>query len=465
MTLLSTVSRFNRRSFLLGSGTLALMPASAMRALGQVPTSGAADVVIIGAGAAGLAAARRIAATGSSYALLEASGRVGGRAVTDHGLFGMPFDLGAFRLHGGRANTVTALGFEAGADLTPAPRAARLVVEGREANDAQYEDFVAALRRGVRIVAAAGDAGRDLPASRLLPDLGSFGASVNFVMGPYTCAKDLDEVSAVDFSRAEEREDDMICRTGVGDLVASLAAPVKVQFETEVHTIDLRARLVRIGTNRGTLTCRAVILAFPPSLILAGKVRILPGLSARYRGAVERVTLGAYDHIAFLLPGNPLRLQDDERVHVKASGPRTFCLVGRMGGSDLHMLEVGGRFAADLAAGPPEAGAVFVQEAMTREFGAAVAARVGKVHHTRWTREPLALGAFSCALPGAGNLRRAFTEVVSGRLMFAGEHASETAWGTVHGAWASGERAAVQALRVIGAPLPDSSMRQTRSGG
>lgn len=442
----------SRRAVLAGAASLALAPWGAARALGQVPSSGAVDVVIVGAGVAGIAAARRIAAAGRTYALLEAGKRVGGRAVTDTSIFGVPFDLGAHWLHGGEANPLVAWGTAQGLDLYPAPHGARLYVNGREAKEGDYEDFVAAVRRGERAIVAAGDAGRDLPAARVLPDLGEWGPSASFVMGPFTCAKDLDQVSTVDFSRADEREDDVFCRAGVGALVAALAQPLSVRLETPVTSIDLGGRLAQVSTARGTVSGRAVILAIPPSLIAAGKVRISPSLAPRYRSAVERITLGAYDHIAFLLPGNPLRLQPDETVHVKAQDARTFALVGRMGGSDLHMLEVGGKLAAELAAGPPQAGTAFLKEALTRSFGGDVAARVGKVHHTRWTRDPLALGAFSCALPGAGNLRRAFTETVSGKLLFAGEHASETQWGTVHGAFASGERAAGQALRILGVP-------------
>ncbi|MEP9365996.1 NAD(P)/FAD-dependent oxidoreductase [Xanthobacter sp. VNH20] len=439
-----------RRTFIAGASALAVAPLGAARALGQVPASGQVDVVIVGAGAAGISAARKVAAAGRSYALIEASKRVGGRAFTDTSLFGVPFDRGAHWLHAPDNNPLAELGTQAGFDLYAPPQGARLYIKGREASQSDYEDFVSAVRRGERAIGAAGDAGRDFAASRVLPDLGIWGPSAAFVAGPFSCAKDLDQVSSVDFSRSEERGEDLFCRQGYGALVAKMAEGLSVRFETTAASVDMGGRLVQVSTNKGTLSGRAVILAVPPSLLLAGKIRVNPGLPLRYRSAVERITLGAYDHIAFELPGNPLRLSPDETVHVKADGPRTFALVARMGGTDLHMLEVGGKFAQDLADGPATSGAAFLKEALTREFGADIAARVGKVHHTRWTKEPLALGAFSCALPGSGNLRRAFTEVVNGRLMFAGEHAHETLWGTVNGAWLSGERAATQALRVLG---------------
>lgn len=433
-----------RRAFLTGAAALPLAGLGAARALGQ--TSGPVDVVIVGAGAAGIAAARKVAAAGLTYALLEATTRPGGRAVTDTALFGRPVDLGAFRLYDAASNPLVTLGTQAGAPLYAAPDAARLYIKGREAGEGDYEDFVAALRQGERAIGAAGDAARDLPAARVMPDLGPWRQTVGFVLGPHTCARDLDQVSTVDFSRAEPRDAGVLIRSGVGAFLSSLAAPLAVRFDTAATSIDLGPRLAQVGTRKGNVLGRFCILATPPSMITSGKLRI--ALPTRYRGAVEKITLGAYDHILFEWPGNPLGLPDDETLQIQAD-TRPFALVARLGGTDLHVMEVGGSLAADLAAGPPQAGASFLKEALTRTFGATLASKVGKVHHTRWSREPFALGAWSCALPGAGNLRRAFTEVVNGRLAFAGEHAHETLWGTLHGAWASGERAADQAIRAL----------------
>lgn len=443
-------SRLSRRAVLAGGATLALAPLAfgATRALGQ---QSEADVIIIGAGAAGISAARRVAEAGRSYVLIEASNRVGGRTITDTALFGVPYDLGAARLNMPAARPMAAYGRAEGLDITRAPEGGRLYLNGREARDTDYEAFISTVRRAERAIGAAGDAGRDMAAARALPDLGPWGPSARFVVGPLDCAKELDQVSTVDFARAEEREGEEICRQGIGTLVAQLARPLTVRLETVARSVDLSGRLVTVQTSKGNLLGRTVILAVPPSVIASGKLRILPNLAPRYRTAVEKITLGAYDHIAFRLPRNPAGLAADETLYFKAEGPRAYMMRARIGGTDLYTLDVAGDTAQGLADGPPEAAAAFAREALTREFGADAAAKIGKVHATRWTREPWALGAFSCALPGYGNMRRAFIETVAGRMVFAGEHAHETLWGTVGGAWLSGERAARQALGLIGA--------------
>lgn len=435
--------RLSRRAVLAAGAGLAVSSLASPKALGQ---GAEVDVIIVGAGAAGLAAARRIAAAGRTYALIEASNRVGGRAVTDLGTFGVPFDRGASRLYLPAAAPVAAQLQAAGVELVPAPSGARLYLDGREASDADYEEFVTTVRRTQRPIIAAGDAGRDVAAGRLVDVDGRFAATGRFITGPLTCARDLDEVSSVDFARADEREGALIAPHGMGAALARMAAPLTVRLETVARSVALDSRPVQVRTSKGTLQGRFVILAVPPSVIASGALRVTPLLPTRYRTAIERIPLGVLDHLAFELPRNPLGLRPDETVYFRADGKSAFALVARIGGTDVHTLEVGGSLARDLADAPPEAARAFIGEALAREFGPDAAARVGRWQATRWTREPYALGAFSCAQPGAGNLRRAFTEVVAGRLLFAGEHAHETAWGTLAGAWLSGERAAQQVL-------------------
>jgi monoamine oxidase len=83
-------------------------------------------------------------------------------------------------------------------------------------------------------------------------------------------------------------------------------------------------------------------------------------------------------------------------------------------------------------------------------YGADVKKAIGKTHATRWSNDPWTLGAFSAAAPGGQPGRKALMEPVRDRLFFAGEAVHETLWGTVGGAWESGERAADAALRLWG---------------
>lgn len=414
----------------------------------RAASSAHVDVVIVGAGAAGISAARTVAAMGLSHAMLEASPRVGGRAVTDMETFGVPFDLGAHWIHTPRLHPLSRLGREAGFDIYRASGDDRLFINGREGSDGEYKAFEAAYERAEQAITKAGEAARDVPASGVLPKLGPWGETAALAVGPLSCGKELDHISTLDFARSEEEEVDDFCREGFGALIAHLASPVSVHLDTQVTAVDLRGKEAAVETSRGTLRCAAVILTVPPGVLLQERLRILPGLDAGRRAALEGISLGAYDHIAFLLPGDPFDLEVDELVFFRSDGRRDCALLGRIGGTDLHSIEVAGDVAVELARSSADAEG-FARQVIARECGRSAAKRITQVRATAWTREPFALGAFSCAEPGAAHLRRVLAEPIDQRLFFAGEHTHEGLWGTVGGAWLSGERAAKQAVRAI----------------
>src|SRR5262249_7562178 len=105
----------SRRSFLASSVAVAAHPALA------IPASSGVDVIIVGAGAAGIAAARRIIAARRRLAIFEATDRVGGRCFTDTHTFGIPYDRGAHWLHMPDTNPVAKLGLKSGLDVYAAP--------------------------------------------------------------------------------------------------------------------------------------------------------------------------------------------------------------------------------------------------------------------------------------------------------------------------------------------------------
>ena len=155
-------------------------------------------MAIIGAGAAGIAAARRIAAANRRFVLLEATSRLGGRCVTDTTIFGVPFDLGAHWIHRPDGNPPGGPTSASGLDIYPAPRGQAVRIGPRNARDAELGGFLAALVRARRAIVDAGGAGRDGPAARALPgDLGDWRSTIEFVLGPFTCGKDLASVSTV----------------------------------------------------------------------------------------------------------------------------------------------------------------------------------------------------------------------------------------------------------------------------
>jgi monoamine oxidase len=110
----------------------------------------------------------------------------------------------------------------------------------------------------------------------------------------------------------------------------------------------------------------------------------------------------------------------------------------------------------------------FALDWLTGLYGADIRRAVKRTSATRWNQEPWTLGAFSAAAPGGQWARAALAEPVRDRIFFAGEATHETLWGTVGGAWASGERAADAVMRRLGLssgprePAPPSASRSSR---
>src|SRR6266700_8029162 len=286
-----TMIALSRRSFLASSVAVAAHPALA------IPASSGFDVIIIGAGAAGIAAARRIVAAGRKLAIFEATDRVGGRCFTDTRTFGIPYDRGAHWIHLPDTNPVAKLGLKTGLGIYAAPPSQRLQL-GRPQDDPQHrplryaregemEDFLANLVRCNRAIDNAARGKTDVSCAQVLPkDLGDWRATMEFVLGPFGCGKDLDEVSAMDLARFAERDVNASCREGVGTLLAKLAAGLPIQFSTPVKSIDWGGRWVEIQMARGDLRARAVIITASTGVLAAGKIRFDPELSKRHVEAI-----------------------------------------------------------------------------------------------------------------------------------------------------------------------------------
>jgi monoamine oxidase len=464
---LDTMSGFSRRSFL-ASAVLLSAPA-----LARAQAAAEVDVAIIGAGAAGVAAARRVAVTSRRFVLFEASDRIGGRCVTDSRIFGMPFDLGAHWIHRPDGNLLGGAAAPSALDIYPAPRGQMVRIGPRNARDAELEGFLSALVRSRRGVVDAGRNRIDGAAARALPgDLGDWRGTVEFVLGPFVCGKDLESVSAVDLARVPERDNDAICRQGYGAILARLAAGLPVQLRTPVLRIEWDRNGVNVTTPNGVLRARTAVVTASTNVLAADKIVFKPELPRRQRDAAVALTLGSYDHIAFDMPGNPISPQRDDLFFEKATSRRTAALLANVSGSSLHLVEVGGGFGRDLSAIGDAAMIEFAGDWMTSLFGTKIKSKIKRSYATRWNEDPFVLGAMSAAAPGNSDARKILMEPIGGRIWLAGEAVHETQWGTVNGAWESGQRAAETALRQIGAvgrpemsrPLPRSRERHRRRG-
>jgi monoamine oxidase len=439
-----------RRGFLSASAGLAVAPALGARAFGA-PLPREADIVVIGAGAAGIAAARRVMAANRRVIVVEAADQVGGRCLTDTATFDVPFDRGARWIHNPDTNPMIKLARSAGLDISAAPLGQKLRVGRRNARAGETEEFLAALVRANRAIDEASRGRFDVSCAAAVPkDLGDWAGTAEFVLGANATGKDLKEISAIDKARAQDRNAGLACRQGLGTLIAKLGEQVPISLATPVKSINWSGREVSVETPSGRVAARAAIITVSSNVLIAGNIKFTPDLPKRQLDAAAKLGLGSYDRIALQLPGNPLGLARDDVIIEQSNSTRTALLFANIGGSSLCAIDVAGSFGRDLSAQGEKAMLAFATEWLSKLFGSDTASAVRKSSVTRWNAAPFALGAMSVAAPGAQPSRKVLTEPLGG-IFLAGEATHETLWGTVDGAWESGERAADAALRRIGA--------------
>ncbi|MEW6146527.1 MAG: flavin monoamine oxidase family protein [Bradyrhizobium sp.] len=455
-----------RRGFLVASAGFAALPV--LRAT-AAPLPREADIVVIGAGAAGIAAARRVMATGRKVVVLEAASQVGGRCVTDSTTFDTPFERGARWMYNPDTNPMIRLARSVGLDVLPAPSGQKMRIGRRNARAGETEQFLAALVRANRAIDEAARAKLDTSCASVLPkDLGDWAGAAEFMLGASFAGKDLKELSAIDKGRAQDRNAAIACRQGLGTLITKLGEQVPVALATPASRIAWSSRDVSVETQAGKIGARAAIVTVSTNVLTSGAIRFAPDIPKRTLDAASKLGLGSYDRIVLQLPGNPLGLSRDDILVEQSNSTRTALLFANIGGSSLCSIDVGGSFGRDLSQQGESAMVAFSKEWITKLFGSEAAAAVQKTSATRWNASPYVMGAMSAASPGGQLSRKILSEPV-GNVFLAGEATHETLWGTVDGAWESGERAAEAALRKIGAlksepaDVPTQSTKKRRA--
>jgi monoamine oxidase len=436
----------SRRAVLSASAAFAAAPLFRAAA---APVSRDVDIVVIGAGAAGIAAARRVAAANHKVVVIEATDRIGGRCHTDASSFAQPFDRGARWLYNAESNPMVRLARRAGIALEPAPAGQRIRVGRRNARTGESEDFLATLVRARRAIDEAARGRNDVACAAALPnDLAGWASTVEFVLGASATGKDLAELSAQDKAHAQERIGAIGSRPGLGAMVTKLGEGLPVVLGTPATQIAWGRRDVSVETPVGRITARAAIVTVSTNVLHKETIRFAPALPFHQLEAAARLSLGSYDRIALQLSGNPLGVGRDEMIIEQSQDRRTALLLANLGGSSLCTIDVAGSFGRDLSAQGEAAMVAFAREWLTKLFGSDAVAHVQRSAATKWNAMPFVLGAMSAAAPGGQPSRQMLAQPF-GNVFLAGEATHETLWGTVTGAWESGERAADAALKAV----------------
>jgi monoamine oxidase len=449
------VASVTRRAFLAGLGSTAALPRAARSA-----TKPDFDAIVVGAGAAGIAAARRLARSGKSFAVLEASDRWGGRCFTDTRTFGRPYDQGAYAVHETEAFPVGALTTKAGLEIYRTPSIRQLRTKAvqkadpkyRSAREREVEDFYVNLARCDREIAKASLLDSDVSCAQALPkDIGDWQSTMEFMLGPYIHGSDLADMSAKEYVSCIRPEATVRIRQGIGGLIGRLGYGLPVQFFSPVSRVDFGSQFVTVEKRGQRITAQAVIITASTGVLASGSITFKPSLPARYGEAISKLKLGSCDRVAIELTDNQAGLPRDEIIFEKSDDRRTASGHANFLGSPLCYVQLGGKTCAELAAEGETALTAFAIDWLAAEFGSKIRRSIKRTHATRWNKQPWALGAFTYASPGALAARKVLAQPLSDRIWFAGEAVHESLFGTVAGAWEMGERAAADAINRMAA--------------
>ena len=422
------------RRRLLAAGTASLLMPIAARA--ELPAN--PDVVVVGAGAAGLAATRTLIGRGLSVALVEASDRIGGRAYTETATFGVPFDHGAHWLHNGSQNPYHEYAKENGFAIYPVPENYRVFIGEHEASDSESAALWQTWDSFYDDIGEAGDKGWDVSAASVTPSSGAWADTVAFGIGPWEMAKDLEDFSCVDWWNSAEGAD-WLCARGFGTLVADYAAGIPVSLDTQVTKIRWDGPGVEVETNRGTLSAKAVIVTVSTGVLAAGHIAFEPALRAEKLAAFEGISMGLYNHIALQFSEDIFAMGRDGYLLFQVDASRrAFGVLTNASDTGIAYCDVGGAFAHEVEAQGADAAIDYAMGKLKEMLGSDVERTFIKGAVTAWGQNPLFEGSYASAAPGAYPMRPILREPVGDRVYFAGEACSRLLWATVAGAHETG---------------------------
>lgn len=412
-----------------------------------------AEVLVIGAGMSGLAAARTLADKGTSVIVLEARDRIGGRTWTDSSL-GLPLDLGASWIHGIKNNPMTELAKRFGADTAPTDYENGILFDsdGSEISDAEYaevEDLFESIYEEVAAMQEDTDddmslqqafdevlAGRDLSEDEI--------RKLQFYVHQETALEY--GADPADLSLWEWDQDevfggkDVVFPSGYSQITNRLAQGLDIRLNEKVTRISYGADGVEVETSSGVFGGEKAIVTLPLGVLKQASVKFEPSLPASKQAAIGRLAMGVLNKVYLKFPkifwneeienfgylGETLGEWSDWMSFVPYVGAPV--LMAFHGGEKGFALE-------ELSDDAIIAGAMKTLRVI---YGDAIPEPEGYLI-TRWGKDPYSFGAYSHIPPFAsGDDFDALFEPVDDVLYFAGEATSREYPATQHGAYLTG---------------------------
>ena len=407
------------------------------------------DVVIVGAGAAGVGAGLALQAAGKSFVIVEAAERIGGRAYTDKTSMPLPWDQGCHWLHCADVNPLVAHADRLGATYARQERddgAYRYWLKGHWLGQDQLKIYGDAVDEAFEAVYEAARQGLDVPVSEVLPDPGPYGGAVRHIL-QLMASQDPELESASGYGDYEDTETNWPVVSGYGDLIERMARDLPIRTGVRVVSVAEEGGGVAIETTDGTLHASCAIVTVSTSVLNSGAIRFDSTEVQPVLEAAQHMPCGSYEKVCIGLE-RPLPGMEDTLFFTVEPQQGHPVNVQMLDWTDQMVIcHLGGSIARDVGREGPESLRAFARERMVQAFGADITRDIFGMAPTGWQDNPLVQGAYSAVLPGYAQARRDVIGQHTGRIGFAGEAFALQWQATAHGAYQSGQDVAARIMK------------------
>lgn len=429
------------------------------------------NTIVIGAGAAGLAAARTLQdgnLANHRVLVLEARDRIGGRVNTDDDFAPHPVELGAEYLHGENIITwrwvrqqrlATLPAFDEDAqqwmyiNQTLLPFRRWSILPGMDALDGIDDAQIAAL-----ITAWVAEGKPDISVAQFLSlhdtryGITTMSPEVYCVLNHYISAnygatlEQLGVYGLLELSYEGDGEDNFRVQKGYARVLEPLAAGLTIHYQTSVTHIAWQQPVLEVHTNTTTYTADHIVITLPLALLQSNAVTFEPELPAAKRSAIDGLGVGSVTKLIFQFDA-PFWVDDMESC-LTTLDTQLWWRPGWQRDDEAAILTAytGATAALQLGALGREGAIERGLQHLEQMFAMPLAERLLNALFIDWQADPYARMAYSYVPVNGAGLRAQLAAPLEGVLFFAGEATHPTRAATVHGALESGIRAANEIL-------------------